>query len=293
MAISPRVFFGMRLTVHAGFFMSILFLISFTKALGQNEKWKTFMAEGDTLYNHEDFQAAIKSYSKSIKTGKLKDKEMYAALYKRAICYYSTGEFVKALDDINKFIPMHPDSPRPVLLKAFIYRELDDEENQFTFLQQAIDMQLISPDLLKWRGNLFLQRKEYARALEDLQMARGMEDDSNVETLIGLTYYNMEQNDSAMVSFNRSIELDAMYTPAYLYAGSINIEGGNFRLAIEYLNLALRIDPGNKDVLFYKGVALVELERLEEGCKCLNRAFYSGVDEAGDYLKQYCYPVED
>ena len=38
-----------------------------------------------------------------------------------------------------------------------------------------------------------------------------------------------------------------------------------------------------------KGVALVELEKLDEGCRCLNKSFYSGYDEADGYLKEYCY----
>ena len=64
---------------------------------------------------------------------------------------------------------------------------------------------------------------------------------------------------------------------------------GDYLLSLEYLNLALRIDGKSPDVMFYKGVALVELKQMEEGCRCLNRAFYNGADNAGDYLAQYCF----
>jgi hypothetical protein len=40
-------------------------------------------------------------------------------------------------------------------------------------------------------------------------------------------------------------------------------------------------------------VALVEMEKLEEGCKCLNRAFYAGMDDAGDYLEAHCFGNEN
>ncbi|QLH31908.1 MAG: hypothetical protein HWD62_05205 [Cyclobacteriaceae bacterium] len=60
---------------------------------------------------------------------------------------------------------------------------------------------------------------------------------------------------------------------------------------MKFLDVALRLDPENLQALFYKGIALVELKREDEGCRCLNKAFYDGVDDAADYLKQYCYEV--
>ena len=71
------------------------------------------------------------------------------------------------------------------------------------------------------------------------------------------------------------------------------MEGGDNYTGLKYINLALRLDPKNKQALFYKGAALIELEKIDEGCSCLNRAFYAGMDEAGDYLKEYCFEVED
>jgi Flp pilus assembly protein TadD len=88
---------------------------------------------------------------------------------------------------------------------------------------------------------------------------------------------------------NKSIELDATYLPAYLYSGTFSLEQADYERAITYLNLALRLDPTNPSALFYKGVALIELDRRDEGCSCLNRAFYAGEDGAGDYLKENCY----
>ncbi len=265
----------------------------FTTSFSQEPKWKAYLAEGDTLYKHEDFKGAIKAFTKSISASKLKDKEAYNALYKRAVSYYSIGEFENALSDLDVFIPMFPDSPRPKLLKAFIYRELGDEDQQLRFLEEAIELHMINVQLLKWRGTLYLQKNEFNKSKEDFLRARELEDDGEIETYLGLVYYNLQLPDSAFISFNKSIELDAMYSPAYLYAGSVALESGDNSLGLQYLNLALRLDPKNKEAQFYKGVALIELKKIDEGCSCLNRAFYSGMDEAADYLKEYCYEVED
>jgi tetratricopeptide (TPR) repeat protein len=262
-------------------------------AWAQTPKWKEWEARADTLYKHEDYKGAIKFYNKAIDLSKLREKEAYRAMYKRAVSYYTIGEYQLALKDLDLFIPQYPNVSQAKLLRAFIYRETGDDEKQLANLEEAMANQPASPDLLKWRGLLYLQKSEYARAKSDLLLARALQDDPEVETYLGLCYYHQEQKDSAYMSFNRSIEIDAMYSPAYLYAGSVSLEDNNFKLALEYLNLALRLDSKNKEALFYKGVALVELKNVDEGCKCLNRAFYSGMDEAGDYLKEYCYPTED
>ena len=271
---------------------SILLSISFT-VLAQTPKWKTWEAKGDTLYNHQDFKGAIGLYTKAIKFSKMKDKDVYRTLYKRAVSYYSIKDYSNAIKDIDVFIQEYPMVSQARLLKAFIYRELDDDDKQLSNLEEAMMLEQPGPDLLKWRGILYLQKNDYAKAKIDMLQVRQFEDDPEIETYLGLCYYNLQQKDSSFLCFNKSIELDATYLPAYLYAGSVSLEDENFDRALQYLNLALRLDPKNKEALFYKGVALIELKKQEEGCRCLNRAFYAGMDDAGDYLKEYCYKVED
>ncbi len=259
----------------------------------QVPKWKQIEAKGDTLYKQKEFKGAIKFYNKAISLNGLKDKEAYRTVYKRAVCFYSTGDFQKALKDLEVFIPQYPSLSQAYILKAFIYRELGDDENQLTNLETAMQLQPADPELLKWRGLLYLQKSDYLRTKNDMLQARQFQDDSEIETYLGLSYYNLDKKDSSLTSFNKSIELDATYMPAYLYAGSISLEEGSFDLALQYINLALRLDPKNKEAIFYKGVGLVELKRIDEGCSFLNRAFYLGMDEAAGYLKEYCYEVED
>jgi tetratricopeptide (TPR) repeat protein len=273
-------------------FFAFVFLLSFP-AHSQSPKWKQWAVKGDTLYRHQDFKGAIKCYNKGIDLSKLKDKDAYRMVYKRAVCYFSTSDFTSALRDLDVFIKEFPDVPQEKLMRAFIYREMGDDEKQLEYLERAMEFREPSPDLLKWRGLLYLQKEEFVKAKNDILLVRQWEDDAEAETYLGLIYYNLHEMDSALMSFNKSIELDATYVPAYLYAGSISLENGNYDLSVQYLNLALRLDPKNKEALFYKGAALVELKQNDEGCRCLNRAFYAGMDDAADYLKEYCFETEN
>lgn len=263
--------------------------------VGQSLKGKSWISKADTLYEHDEFAKAAELYTRIIdanrkKDGTYRDRSVYNFIYKRAVCYYSTGEFEKSLADLAIFEPQFPRMPQPKILKAFIYRELDDHDKQLENLNAAMSLQAThKADFLKWRGLLEIQGKDYSNAYQDLIKAKAMEDDSEVESYLGMYYYNTGNHDSAFLSFNKAIELNPAYLSTYLYAGSVAMEAGEYSQALGYVDLGLRMEPKNPDLLFYRGVALIETHRIDEGCRCLNRAFYSGADDAGEYLEEYCF----
>ncbi|HAC24241.1 MAG TPA: hypothetical protein DCE81_04940 [Cytophagales bacterium] len=272
----------------------LMILLSGPCLLAQSElAWKSWEVEADTLYNRQDFSGAIKLYTKVIETTRLNSQETYGSLYKRAVCYLNLGEFEKSLTDADRLLTLLPGNYQGHFLKAFIYREQSDTEKQLEQLQILLSVQPLNPDLLRWRGSLYLEKEEFREAKRDLELARSFESDPQTETQLAFVYFNLDQSDSAFVSVNRAIELDVTYFPAYLYGGTFALQAERYELALEYLSLALRVDDTSSTALFYKGVALIELKKTDEGCKCLNRAFYAGEDDAADYLEQYCFGSED
>src|SRR5690349_14369544 len=144
----------MRVSIILLFF---LFGASALCAQTSSAKWKEIETEGDTLLNRQDFEGAIKSYNKVIELSKLKDIESKGVLYKRAICFYNIGEFQKALDDLNIFIPEYPAFPRAKYLRAFVNRELGNTQAQLDDISQLIDQNPTNTDLLKFRAGIYLE----------------------------------------------------------------------------------------------------------------------------------------
>lgn len=274
-------------------FLGIAFFVFCSNVVwAQNPKWKALEVEADTLLNNQDFQGALKLYTKIINGSKPKNQSV-ETLYKRAICYYSLGDFENALKDLNIFIPAFPGSSQAHLLRAFVYREVGDTEHQLIDLEEVISSRPGDPGLLKWRATLYIDKGEYLLGKRDILEVLNFQPDAEAQTYLGLAYYNLNHPDSALMSLNKAIELDVNYLPAYFYAGSFCLQEGEYDLALKYINLVLRLDPKNPTALFYKGIALVEKKNFDVGCSCLNKAFYLGLDDAGDYLKEYCYEVED
>lgn len=276
------------------FILLLIFFLSyaeFVSAQDEQSRWVKWETDADTLMNHQDFNGAIKLYSKIIDESKLKEKSNYKALYKRAVGYYSIGNFDQALKDVSAYVNQITESTKAHLLLALIYRQKNDESNQLIEVQKCMELGNKNPQLLFWRGTLLAGKGENELAKKDLLLFKSINDDAEVETLLGSVYHALGKTDSAFVYLNNAILLDVNYMPSYLYAGSFCLEEQEYDLAIKYLNLALRIEPENAAALFYKGVALVENEKLDEGCRCLRKALDAGEEDAADYLKEFCFGV--
>lgn len=264
-----------------------------TSAFAQNAKLQKWEVEGDTAMSQQDYAKAIKIYSKIVKTSKLKERADYGALYKRAVCYYSIQDYNHALEDLNRVVPQFSQLPQVRMLRAMVHKELGNNDKKLQDLEQALNGDPANPNMLKWRASIYLEDEEYALARKDLETARLFADDAETEMYLAVAQYNVGAVDSAFQSLDKSIELDATYLPAYLYGGSFCLEEDRYEQAIKYLDLASMLDPKNTTVYFYKGIALAELGKTDEGCVYLRKAFYGGLDDASGYLKEYCFGVEN
>lgn len=278
--------------MHKILFIALAVFI-FDGAFAQNAKAKKYEVEADTAMSNQDYAKAIKLYTKTIKASKLQERADYFAVYKRAVCYFSINDFHHALEDLNTVVPKIPGLPQGKILRALTYGELGQQDKKLEDLANALVADPANPGLLKWRASIYLEDEEYKLARKDLEIAKLFEDDAETEMYLGVAQYNAGSIDSAFMSLDKSIQLDATYMPAYMYASSFSLEEDRYEQALNYLEFAGRLEPKNTTVFYYKGIALVELERTEEGCTFLRKAFYGGLDDASGALKEYCFGVEN
>lgn len=265
------------------------FFVCSTVASGQQARWQRLEAEADTLMQQEQFEKAEQRYTAIIASNAATlNPKLY---YKRGVCRYYLGAFANAIVDVGLFIQQAPKSAQAYILRGLCYRQLGDLDQQLADIEKASELQIGNPQLIKWRGSLYVEKGEYMKGKDDLMLARTFEDDAELETTLGMAYSGMGNIAEAIKCFNRSIVLDVHFTPAYLSAGSMLMEENRYAEALVYFDLLLRLEPNNQSALFYKGVSLVEQKLEKDGCRCLQRAFDLGLDDALDYLKEYCYDV--
>ncbi len=269
--------------------MVAAFFVCSTVASGQQARWQRLEAEADTLMQQEQFEKAEQRYTAIIASNAATlNPKLY---YKRGVCRYYLGAFANAIVDVGLFIQQAPKSAQAYILRGLCYRQLGDLDQQLADIEKASELQIGNPQLIKWRGSLYVEKGEYMKGKDDLMLARTFEDDAELETTLGMAYSGMGNIAEAIKCFNRSIVLDVHFTPAYLSAGSMLMEENRYAEALVYFDLLLRLEPNNQSALFYKGVSLVEQKLEKDGCRCLQRAFDLGLGDALDYLKEYCYDV--
>jgi len=272
-----------------------LIVLMFAASVGvAQQKWSALEADADTLLNHQQFGKAVSAYTKVLAMQKrARFTGQSLVLYKRAICRFYLQDFYEALTDLERFIPANPSFYQARLLRAFIYRELQNIEKQLEDINEILAVDPWNIDLLKWRAGVLLETGAYEQAKADLLKVKEIQTDEEVELYLGLAWYYLGEPEEALSQFNEAMAINGGYIPAYRYAGVLCVEQEAYDLALTYLDLALRLEPENFQLIFYKGVALVETGKTDEGCRCLNKAFYAGVDEAGGYLQEFCYKVDD
>lgn len=255
-------------------------------------KIETWTVEADTLMNRQDYEGALKLLNKIISESKLSTDDDYLALYNRALSYFSLGRYDEALKDINQYIAKFPEQ-HALMLRLYINNEKGvDAADQLDDINKLVEANPGNPDLLSWRIGALMSAEKYAEARRDIRALRAMDDAPQLTLSLATSYYYEEKPDSALLYFEEYIKQDPLTPEGYVYAGSLCIEHEEYELALQYLNEGLKKLPSDGVLIFYKGVALVELERTEEGCRCLTKAFNNGFDDASDYLKEYCYGLD-
>jgi len=249
------------------------------------------VVQADTLMGREDFNGALALYTKVIESSRMATPQEVQVLYKRAYCYYSLERYEDALTDINQFIE-RTDDMQAKLLRAYVYQGLGRTDDQLKDINELVSNNPDNIDLLRWRASVLMDAEKYRDARRDIQKVMIIDRGAEVQGFLGLTYYYDNDPDSALLIFDRVIASHPEHMQTYIYAASLALEQESYPLALGYVDKGLKREPANETLVFYKGIALVESEKTDEGCRCLTKAFRAGNDDAGGYLKQYCYGVE-
>ncbi|HMG91050.1 MAG TPA: tetratricopeptide repeat protein, partial [Chryseolinea sp.] len=209
----------------------LLMLISPVFLAAQSDKSKNvdIMAQADTLLAKEDFTGALALYNKIIDKSKTVSDDDVSVFYKRAFCYYGLERFDQALKDINQYIEKKPDD-QAKLLRAYINQELGNYEDQLKDLNQFITAHPENLELLQWRASVFMEMENYKDAQKDIKVILKHQDSPELKSYLGLTYYYLNDADSALTLFDEVIAQDPNHIQTYLYAASLTLEQDAFEL---------------------------------------------------------------
>jgi tetratricopeptide (TPR) repeat protein len=150
--------------------------------------------------------------------------------------------------------------------------------------------------------------KQYKEAITDFEESISMvgnqyEMDHSYKFYIALSYLQLNQFEKAEAIFTEDIKRqedemgeDGAHHLDLFYYGIAKYELNKWEEAIEQFDKALKIYPNFSDVLAYKGISLLQLEKMEEATIILQRAKEEGlkgntINEANVIYETYPYQV--
>lgn len=161
------------------------------------------------------YQEAIDLYTQAIGTGELKPFMLVAAYNGRGLVYYRLSQYDMAIEDYSRALSIEP----------------------------------ANDTVLRNRCFAFIEKREWGYALDDCQAsAAAAPGDPQGPDTVGYLYYRQALYPQALDEFNKSIQMNMNFGPAYLHRGMTYDKMGNREQARADLLKAQELLPNNPEV---------------------------------------------
>lgn len=225
--------------------------------------------------------SAITAYEQSLKL-KSHNPEVRLRLGK---LYLQEGEYENAAVNYKRAVLAYPDSTDLLLQlgKAYFlsgrYRLAMD---QFKRYRRTANKP--ATELEKWRGMTLFEIGNYSEAAELLEKyLQAVPDDPQAQKYFGFTKFQMKQYDQAISALNRSLKYNPNDAELYLYRARYFLILDKPGAALEQLQLGLKLDSMNTDILYELGLFYYTRSKFQESKRYLHKT----IQLAPDYWSAY------
>jgi tetratricopeptide (TPR) repeat protein len=242
------------------FFLPLIFLISAysCKNADAPNNQNTNLAATDTTSN--EIEKLLDEINQKI----VSDPNNVNFYHQRAYIHYRAGNFEAALKDIDRCISLDSTQAAFYFTRGEIYfSKLNLEEAKNAYLKCS---ELNPKD---WQsqykiGRIFFLIKNFQKALEHTNNA--LKINKNIAEIYyqkGEIFEELKDSAKAVSSFQTAIEQDPNYYDAYIRLG-ILFANRKDKMALQYYNSALQIQPDNIEALYNKAYFCQETGLYDE-----------------------------
>jgi tetratricopeptide (TPR) repeat protein len=188
---------------------------------------KQYLGTGRTYLDKNDFDSAIKEFTKAIEINPLYDK----AYGLRGFAYLGKKDFDSTIRDFTKVIEINPQDYRGYAARGLAYSEKKDFESAVKNFTKSVEL---NPK------DAFLY---YNR---------------------GIAYKNKEVLDLTIKDHTKAIEINPKYAEAYFERALSYLDKSDFDLAIKDYTKVMEINPQSAEAYNNRGLAYYSQEKYEQ-----------------------------
>ncbi len=183
--------------------------------------------------------------------------------YARAELFYKNDGFDEAILDLNKALTLDSTNIDYLHLLADVYIDYFKSRQALQVMKQATELYPERiPTLLKL-SEFQMILKQYQESLLTVdRVLKISPQNADAYFMLGMNFKEMGDTARAINSFQQSVELDPEIIESWIYLGQLQAGLGN-KIALQYFNSALSIDPENIEVLHAKADYYSDLGELE------------------------------
>lgn len=168
---------------------------------------------------------------------------------------YREGKFREAIAAYNEYIDTKPKDIKSIYNRGRAFEQVGDAESA---------------------------RKDFTRVL-DLDI-----DNLNANLSMGQYWYAKKEYITAIVFFDKVIQVDARESMAYLLKGRSLHQEARLKEAKTNYDLAIDFDKKNAEAYLYRGALKIVLGQKRGACNDLNRALGLGAEDAKAAIAKHC-----
>lgn len=142
-------------------------------------------------------------------------------------------------------------------------------------------------DVFSYRGRQALADGKYAQSIEHFNVLLRL-DPSDYWTYFyrGIAKYNLGDLRGAKMDFDKSVQINPVFTSGYHYCGITESRFGNYDLALQNLEKAIELRPGSEGLYFSRGVAYFLSQQFENAVSDFDKYIRKQPKDPSAYLNR-------
>ena len=189
-----------------------------------------YFNKGAVAYENGEYKEAIDCYMSAYKSNLvIGQKDNEALLIAAQIALYNAKEYESAIAICNQLLAEQYESPKVYQYLAVANSQLGNDEDMLKYINEGRAKFPEDDNLVNEQINAYLKLKREAEIIDQIkEMANKNSNNSIYCLIIGTIYSNQESEiynvDSALVYYNRAIEINPNDENAYINVGSMYID---------------------------------------------------------------------
>ena len=172
----------------------------------------------------------------------LQKKDLAKSSYILGLNLYEKEEYEYALKDFEKALTFDPKFIDAIIYKANTLKLMDKLDESLSLYNHAINLEPDNPLIYENRAELYAQKEEYTKSIDDLKKAIDL--DPTAESAygsLGLIYNLLQEWEQSLIQFNKLIDLNNTFALAYIDRANVFMNLKNYENAIIDFKKALEL----------------------------------------------------